>query len=213
MTASDGLAPDTALLVLIDHQVGLMRIIRDMPPEEARNNVLGLAKSARTLGVPVVLTTNMEWGVNGRLLPELRKLFANQPVIGRPGVINAWRCGPFREAVESTRRRSLVLAGVTVSTALQFAALDMLRDGYDVHAVIDASGAESTMARDVAVTTLRDAGVRIHTWFSVAAELLGDWRRDLENGSPLAFGAVHDHLPAWGHMLDRAIDQQGLSAE
>ncbi len=95
----DGLAPENAVLVLIDHQVGTMSIIRDMGLQEATNNVLGLAKSAKTLGLPVVLTSNMEWGINGRIIPELRRVFPDQPVIGRAGVINAWRWPAFREAV------------------------------------------------------------------------------------------------------------------
>ncbi|MGA3403707.1 MAG: isochorismatase family protein [Acetobacteraceae bacterium] len=205
----DGLSPDNTVLVLIDHQLGMMSIIRDMSLQDVRNNVLGLAQSAKTLGVPVVLTSNMEWGINGRIMPELRRIFADQPVIGRPGVINAWRWPALREAVVQTGRRNVIMAGVTTSTGLQFAALDMLRDGYDVHAVIDASGAESAVARDVSVATLTHAGVKARTWFSVAAELLGDWQRDIDQGSPLGFGAMHDHLTAWGYLLDKAIDQVG----
>ncbi len=101
------------------------------------------------------------------------------------------------------------MAGVTTSTALQFAALDMLRDGYEVHAVIDASGAESTIARDVSLAALTHAGVTARTWFSVASELLADWQRDIDQGSPLGFGVVHAHLTAWGYLLDKAIDTIG----
>ena len=183
--ASKGLAPDNALLVLIDYQVGLLRIIRGAPAQDVRDNVLGLAKTAKTLDVPVVLTTNLEGGANGRLLPKLRRIFAGRHVIGRPGVINAWHWPAFRRAVEQTGRRKIVMAGVTAGTGLQSAALEMVRDGYEVHAVIDASGAESISARDLMVTTLRDAGLRIHTWYSVAAELLGDWRRELDTGAPM----------------------------
>jgi len=205
----DALSPENAVLVLIDHQVGMMSIIRDMTVQEATNNVIGLAKSAKTLGLPVVLTSNMEWGINGRIIPEVRRIFADQQVIGRAGLINAWRWPAFRNAVIQTGRRKVIMAGVTTSTALQFAALDMLRDGYEVHAVIDASGAESALARDVSVATLTHAGVKARTWFSVTAELLGDWQCDIDKGSPLVFGAVHDHLPAWGYLLDKAIDQIG----
>ena len=42
-----------------------------------------------------------------------------------------------------------------------------------------------------------NTGVKVRTWFSVAAELIADWRRDEARGWPLAAGAVHDHLPAW----------------
>ena len=121
--AAETLSSDNAALVLIDHQVGLMRVVRDMRLQEARNNILGLARSARTLGVPAVLTSNMEWGVNGRVLPGLRRIFADCDIIGRSGVVNAYRWPAFRQAVAATGRRNIILAGVTTSTGLLFAAL------------------------------------------------------------------------------------------
>lgn len=52
------------------------------------------------------------------------------------------------------------------------------------------------------MATLAQAGVKVRTWFSVAAELIADWRRDEAEGWPLAAGAVREHLPAWGYLLD-----------
>src|SRR5215213_7979387 len=83
----------------------------------------------------------------------------------------------------------------------------MVEDGYDVYGVIDASGAESPMAREAAVATLAMHGVKVRTWFSVAAELISDWHRDEAEGWPLAAGAMREHLPAWGHLLlDTSMD-------
>jgi nicotinamidase-related amidase len=202
----DVLTPENSVVLLVDHQVGLMNIIRDMTAEEVKNNVLGLAKTAKTLGVPVILTTALEWGPNGQIIPELKALFPEVAIIRRPGVINSYRYPEFRLAVEKTGRKKIIMAAVTDTTCLQFPALDMIKDGYEVHAVIDASGAESAIARDAAIATMAAAGVRIRTWFGVAAELIADWRRDAERGWPLAAGAVHDHLPAWGYLLDTSMD-------
>ena len=71
----DGITPENAVVALVDHQVGLMNIVRDMGPDEFRNNLLGLAKTAKTLEMPVILTTALDWGPNGRILPELEELF------------------------------------------------------------------------------------------------------------------------------------------
>lgn len=200
------LTPDTAVLLLIDHQVGLMNIVRDLGAEEFKSNVLGLAKTAKTLGLPVILSTSRGQGPNGLLIPELTTLFPEVEVIDRPGVINAYRWPAFRRAVEATGRRQAIIAAVTTTTCLQFPALDMVADGYDVHGVIDASGSESALAREAAVATMAAGRVKIRTWFSVAAELIADWRRDEARGWPLAAGVVHDHLPAWGYLLDTAIN-------
>lgn len=202
----DVLTPDNSVLLLIDHQVGLMNIIRDVSSEEVKGAVLGLARSAKTLGIPVILTSSRDWGPNGRVIPELLELFPDIEVIRRPGVINAYRYPEFRAAVEKTGRKKVIIAGVTTTTCLQFPALDMIKDGYDVHGVIDASGSESTLAREAAVATLSQAGVKARTWFGLVAEIVADWRRDEEKGWPLAAGAVHDHLPAWGYLLDSSMD-------
>jgi nicotinamidase-related amidase len=201
------LTPENSVVLLIDHQVGLMQLIDDMPPEQVKSNVIGLARAARTLDVPVLITTSRDWGPNGVLLPEIAALFPDVEVIRRPGVINAYRWPPFRAALERTGRRHVIIAAVTDSTCLQFPSLDLVADGYDVHAVIDASGAEAPgqLVREAAVATLAQAGVRIRTWFGVAAELVADWRRDEAAGWPLATGAVHDHLPAWGYLLDTSM--------
>jgi len=50
-------------------QVGLMQLVLDMTPEEFKNNVVGLAKTAKIFDLPVILTTSVDWGPNGTILP------------------------------------------------------------------------------------------------------------------------------------------------
>jgi hypothetical protein len=127
-------------------------------------------------------------------------------VIRRTGAINAYRWPMFRAALEATGRRKAIIAGVSTTTCLQFPALDMIEDGYEVRVAIDASGSESPIAREAAVATLSTRGVQIRTWSSLAAELLADWRRDEAKGWPLAAGPVREHGVAWGHLFDISND-------
>lgn len=198
------LTPQNAALLLIDHQVGLMQLVRDMSPEEYKNNLLGLAKTAKHFGIPVILTTSRDYGPNGPLLPELKQVFPDVAVIRRTGVINAWRWPAFREAVERTGRKKLIIAGISDSTCLQFPSLDAVKEGFDVHGVIDASGAVSAIEREATVATLAQAGVKIRNWWSVGAELQADWRRDEAAGWPYAM-VFREHLPSWGNLLDTAM--------
>jgi nicotinamidase-related amidase len=200
---SDGLTVNNAALLLIDHQVGLMQLVRDMNPEEFKNNVVGLAKTAKTFGLPVILTTSRDWGPNGVILPELKTLFPDVKVIRRPGVINAWRWPAFRVAVDNTGRKRLIIAGISDSTCLQFPSLDAVLEGFDVHAVIDASGAVSVLEREATIATLAQAGVKVRNWWSVGAELQADWRIDEAKGWPYAM-VFREHLPSWGRLLDTA---------
>jgi len=201
MGPRDVLTSNNAALLLIDHQVGLMQLVRDISPEQFRNNILGLAKTAKLFELPVILTTSRDWGPNGPMLPELRKLFQDISVIRRTGVINAWRWPEFREAVDSLDRKKLIIAGLTDSTCLQFPALDAVLEGFEVHGVIDASGAVSKEERESTVSVLSQAGVKVRNWWSVAAELQADWRSDEDKGWPMAM-IFREHLPSWGYLLD-----------
>ena len=79
-----------AAVLLVDHQAGLMSLVRDIEPDKFKNNVLALADCAKYFGLPTVLTTSFEDGPNGPLAPELKTMFPEAPFIPRPGQINAW---------------------------------------------------------------------------------------------------------------------------
>jgi nicotinamidase-related amidase len=166
---SEILTAENAALLLIDHQVGLVQSIRDMLPEEFKNNLIDLAKTAKLFGLPVILTTSLDWGPNGPILPERKSLFPDVHTIRRHGLINAWRWPEFRQAVDAAGRKKLVIVGISDSTCLQFPSLDAVLEGFQVHAVIDASGAVSVLERQATVAALSQAGVKIRNWWSIGA--------------------------------------------
>jgi nicotinamidase-related amidase len=65
-------APENSALLLIDHQVGTMQLIKNIDIEQAKRMSLALAKTARILGIPTVLTSSQEDRLQGPLLPELK---------------------------------------------------------------------------------------------------------------------------------------------
>ncbi len=101
-----------AVVLLIDHQAGLISLVQDFTPSDFKNNVLALANSAKFFGLPTILTTSFEQGPNGPLVPELIELFPEAPYIARPGQINAWDNQDFVAAIKVTGRKQLIIAGV-----------------------------------------------------------------------------------------------------
>ena len=81
---------DDAVVLLVDHQTGLISLVQDFTPNEFKNNVLALGDIAKFFKLPTILTTSFETGPNGPLVPELKELFPDAPYIPRPGQINAW---------------------------------------------------------------------------------------------------------------------------
>src|SRR5437879_9818365 len=141
--AYERLTPETAVLLLIDHQSGLVSGIRDLAPDEVRHNVVAFARAARVLGVPVVLTSTapMMWGPT---LPELREALPGEENIER-SVVNAWDEPRVRDAVTRTGRRRLLIGGITTHVSLAFPAMSAAGDGYDGYELLGASGTWSDL--------------------------------------------------------------------
>jgi len=85
--------------------------------------------------------------------------------------VNAWEEERFRAAVEATGRRKLLIAALWTEVCLVFPALDMLKDGYEVYAVSDASGGTSVDAHERGMQRVIQAGAVPVTWEAVMAEL------------------------------------------
>jgi nicotinamidase-related amidase len=75
---------DDIAVLLVDHQTGLLSLVRDIDPDKFKNSVLALADIAKYFQLPTILTTSFETGPNGPLVPELKELFPDAPYIARP---------------------------------------------------------------------------------------------------------------------------------
>jgi nicotinamidase-related amidase len=174
------LSTENAALLLVDHQTGLMQLVRDYSPDEFKNNVLALADIGKLYNLPTILTTSFENGPNGPLLPELKDIHPNAPFIARPGQINAWDNEDFVKAVEATGRKKLLIAGIVTDVCVALPTISALAAGYDVYVVADASGTTSHAVREAALMRMVHAGAIITGWFSVSSELQRDWRKNGE---------------------------------
>jgi len=171
---------DDAVVLLVDHQTGLISLVQDFSPNEFKNNVLALADLAKFFDLPTILTTSFEQGPNGPLVPELKEMFPDAPYIPRPGQINAWDNEDFVKAIKATGRKQLIIAGVVTDVCIAFPTLSALAEGFDVFVVTDASGTFNETVQQAAWNRMTQAGAQMMNWFSVACELHRDWRNDIE---------------------------------
>jgi len=61
---------DNSAVCLIDHQVGLLSGVRDISIDELKHNVVGLAKAARVLGMPIIASTTAKDVLWARRFPN-----------------------------------------------------------------------------------------------------------------------------------------------
>lgn len=166
---------DSAIL-FVDHQVGLILGVHDHDQETLRRNVITLARAAKVYGLPAIVTSSADNGPNGPILPELVAELPDVQVIKRPGEIDAFDNPDFAAAVKATGRKNLIISGISTDVRVAFAALSAVAAGYNVQAVLDASGTWSRLAAEAAIIRMRDAGVTMTSSVAVTAELQRDWR-------------------------------------
>jgi nicotinamidase-related amidase len=169
--------PEKAALILIDHQDGVVRLNKTTPEADVRRCTLALAKAANILQLPVVISSSMEDGVTGPIFSELQEELpeAYERRIKRPGIVNAWHQPEFKAAVEATGRKQIIMAGLMTDVCLVFPATSMAEEGYQVHAVMDATGSSSPISEEMAQRRMEKAGVVLTAAITVIAEAAYDF--------------------------------------
>ena len=169
--------PENSALILIDYQVGTMQLVKNQMPDAALRNAIKLAKAAKAFKMPIVLTSSQEDHSQGPTSASLQHVipeaYANR--IARKGVVNAWDDENFRNAVEATGRRQLIMGAITTDICLVFPAISAVEDGYEVQAVIDACGSPFEIGEEVARRRMERAGVWLTSTNTMIAELVRDW--------------------------------------
>lgn len=170
--------PDNAVMLLIDHQSGLFQTVGDMPMPELRARAAALAKIATLAKIPVITTASVPQGPNGPLIPEIHANAPHAKYVARRGEINAWDNPDFVAAVKATGRKQLIIAGTITSVCMAFPSISAVQDGYQVFAVVDASGTYSKMAEEITLARIVQAGVVPMDTAAVASEVQKTWNRD-----------------------------------
>jgi len=169
--------PETSALILIDHQIGTMQLIKTLDVEQVRTFTVALAKASKILNLPVVLTSSQEERIQGPLIEELSKLLpeAYAARVKRGGIVNAWDDPNFRAAVEATGRKDLIMGGVTTDVCLIYPTISAVEAGYRVQAVLDISGSPFALSEETSRKRMEAAGVQFTATNTIIAELAQDW--------------------------------------
>jgi nicotinamidase-related amidase len=154
-----------------------MASLRSTETDVIKQNAIALAKMAKILNIPVVLTSSQETNIQGALLSEFKEILpdAFAARIKRAGIVNAWNDPNFSAVVAATGKKNLIMAGVTTSVCLVYPVLSAIAAGYTVQAVMDASGSPSELAEAVSWRRMENAGAILTATDSVIAELAQDW--------------------------------------
>jgi nicotinamidase-related amidase len=167
-------------LVLIDYQKEMFEVIRsETDADLVELNVRLLARAAKAFDMPIVLSTvGVGYGLNGPTQPAILAELEGIEPIDRSSM-NAFEDAQFREAVEQTGRKRLIIAGLHTEICLTFATVQALKNGYEAMYVTDAVGGRSQIAHRTGIERLAHAGAVPSTALSVVTELFRDWATPL----------------------------------
>jgi nicotinamidase-related amidase len=167
------LTSENAALILVDHQVGLMTGVRDYSTGELKHNVVALAKAAKALKLPIVVTTTARDSMWGPTFPELVEALPGVPIIDRSSV-NAFDDPKVAQAITATGRKKLIFAGISLEVCAAFPAMTAIGKGLDAYVAVDASGTFSETKRQVGLLRMLQAGVILSDYATLMVEILRD---------------------------------------
>ena len=193
-------------LVLIDHQPAVGLAVHSMDQGLLVTNVAALARAAKALRVPAVLSTI---GAKGSVLvdpifKEISETFPDITPIDRT-TTHAWSDPNFRAAVDATGRKKLIMAGIVTGTCLSQSVLAALMDGFEVYFVSDCSGDVTTEAHEDAKALMTQAGAHPITWMNAS----GQWAPDYTSKERALMTPIYTKYGGGGtnFLVDYVLDQ------
>jgi len=196
------LTSQNAALVLVDHQVGLMTGVRDYSIGELKHNVVALAKAAQALKLPTVVTTTARDSMWGPTFHELVEALPGIEIIDRSSV-NAFDDARVTRAIETTGRKKLIFAGISLEVCAAFPAITAVGKGLDAYVAVDACGTFSETKRQVGLLRMLQAGVIVSDYTTLMVEILKD------NARPEA-GEVYRAMDmAWAKLVGQIAQAYG----
>lgn len=163
---------NTAVL-LIDHQVGLFTGVRDIDVNELKHNVVGLARAARILELPIVAATTSRDSLWGPTIPELLEVLGPDEVLDR-STVNAWDDERFVAAVRGTGRDHLIIAGLSFEVCASLPAISARDNGFHPKIALDACGTFSAHKRQAGLVRLATLGIEVSDYATTIVEIMGD---------------------------------------
>lgn len=184
MSALTRFESDQCAVVFLDHTPSLFPV-QSIEPLKLENNVLGLAKTARALGIPIVISTlrQRDAALADPLFEKLTRFVYEDAEVDEDDVIerttfDAFGSTRFRRGLELTGERAgmkkLIMCGLWTETSLLQSVTSARANRREVAFVEDCSGGVSERSHQAAIHRMVQSGAIPVSWWSLIAELCPD---------------------------------------
>jgi nicotinamidase-related amidase len=189
---TEKLSQDNAAFIMVDFLTGFDPGLRTIEKATFVNNATAFAKLSEIFKMPTIVLGE-EGGFRGRFYPLVEEHLAHGIRIPRH-TPSAWDEPKFREQIKKIGHKKLIVGGISLDICTQLLTLDLLREGYEVYVVVDASGADQKVVEEAAMMRMTQAGAVMVSWGTLASELMKDWNTPY---GP-AIGKLYQEHSGWG---------------
>src|SRR5581483_9370986 len=115
--------PDDAIILFADLQSGIIELTATTTIERLRKGVRSLARLAKLLQIPVIVTgIQGDGGEPAKITPEIAEILGEPPTLHRT-TCDAFLNPEIVSAIKATKRKTLLISGVATELAVQLPAL------------------------------------------------------------------------------------------
>ena len=163
------LRTDETGLLVVDVQERFAPVIHEM--ERVVHGCVIAIRAARELELPIYVTEQYPAGL-GKTVPEIVDVLGDAYRPTEKFSFSACGADGLSEAIETSRRKSLLVVGIEAHVCVMQTVLDLLDDGYDVFPVADAISSRSPEDRSLALDRMRVSGATLVSTEMLLFELL-----------------------------------------
>jgi nicotinamidase-related amidase len=129
-------------------------------------SIKALVKTAETLGIPILATEQEKLG---NTVPDIKSLLTSNPL---PKITFSC-CGDaaFLNKLNAAHKKAVIVSGIETHICVVQTVLDLLKHGFRVLVVRDATSSHAIIDRETAFQRVRDAGATITTTEAIIYEL------------------------------------------
>ncbi|WP_299029752.1 isochorismatase family protein [uncultured Sulfitobacter sp.] len=195
MDYCEKLTADNSVVILVDFLDGFLPGITTIEHDLLRRNAEALTRLSALFDMPTVMLGE-EGSFRGNFFAQVTA-HADHAVRIERHTPSAWDEPAFRDHIEKTGCKKIILGGISLDICTTLLTLDMMGAGYECYVVVDTCGSDSTLNEQAAMMRMTQAGAVMLNWASLASELLKDW----ENPQGEAVGVLYQTLTRWGNVI------------
>jgi Isochorismatase family len=192
---TEKLSKTNATLIMVDYLTGFDSGLKTIDRNLYYHNVTALAKMGEIFKLPTIVLGD-EGGFRGKFYPLINKYLPNATKLGRQAS-SAWKEQKVQDFLKKSERKKIIIAGISLDNCVLQTSLDLLKNGYEVYVVVDASGTDEILVEQAAMMRLTQAGAVMVNWVSIASEIMDDW--NTPEGP--AVGKLYQDHSAWNGKL------------